>query len=193
MPLWKRFADCEAQQLSEKGLPPCATGPVAGQLVKLSLGRPLHQPTMLELRAVPDRGWQLPDGTHAPLDQKTKPYALKTVPAYHQLELSYYGLAMSLASLPVADVGYLLPYVPSFGHQNGLVTVDGVTLEVPLSLEEAERWLRFAREVLDLGAPPDYDWLADAADRVLGVTAFPRQWEDCAVCEFVYKAAKYVA
>ena len=190
MPLWKKLADCEAVHLTQDGLPPGPDGPIAGRLVRLNLGRPVHKPTMLELRAVPDRCLLRPAGDYAPLDQKTKPYPVKLVPAHHRLELSYYGLAMSLANLSVADVGYLLPYSPEYS--GGSVRLLGTTLACAIALAEAEQWLRLARAIMDLAEPPSYDFLAEAAKELLHLPSFPQQWEECEACTFVHQAARYV-
>lgn len=95
-----------------------------------------------------------PAGKYAPLDFKTRGYALKAdTHTHYRTQLNLYSLLFETNDLPVADFGYLVFFWPTeFSASKALFNIDVVKLAV--DPKEGKKTLQLVAKIISGPKPP---------------------------------------
>lgn len=97
---------------------------------------------------------ETPEGLYAPLDHKTRGYPPTSVNPAYRLQMDIYALLLEGNGLPPAGFGVLVYYVPIDSSPEEGIKLDVQAQVLDTSVERALDYVREAREVLDMAAPP---------------------------------------
>ncbi len=136
-------------------LPPLLAHHLRGRLVTARIGPCVHEETGLTLVDRLDECLEVNGGLFAPLDHKTRGSAPMGVCAADQLQLDIYTLLLAESGYSVAGYGVLVYYVPVDGELHEGFPFQVYVRKADTDAERARIWLRRARAVLDLPAPPE--------------------------------------
>lgn len=127
---------------------------IEGRLVGRRV-KPWREPTTgLRVVGYLDELLETPEGLYAPLDHKTRGYPATSANPAYQLQLDVYTLLLEGNGLASAGFGVLVYYVPTDTSPEEGIKLDVQARIVDTSVERALGYVRQAREVLDMAAPP---------------------------------------
>jgi len=136
-------------------LPPLLSQHLRGRLVTVRIGPCVDEDTGLTLVDRLDECLEVDGGLFAPLDHKTRGWAPNGVQAADRLQLDVYTLLLAENGYSVAGYGVLVYYVPVDGELHQGFPFRVYVRRIDTDTERARMWLRRARTVLDLAAPPE--------------------------------------
>jgi hypothetical protein len=136
-------------------LPPLLAQHLRGHLVTVRIGPCVDEDTGLTLVDRLDECLEVDGGLFAPIDHKMRGWAPNGVQDAERLQLDVYTLLLAENGYPEAGYGVLVYYVPVDGELHNGFPFQVHVRKVDTDPERARMWLRRARAVLDLAAPPE--------------------------------------
>ena len=165
------------EQYRRRGtLPPLVDGKLKGRLITEGLSLGYTDPTLqARLFGRLDDCLVLEDGSHAPLDHKTRasaPDGVRYTETYYLFQMNVYSLLLERNGYPISRTAYVVYYYPLEGALHDGFPF-GVTIHrVTTNPEAAYATFKAARQALERSLPPP----ADA----------------CAFCQWVSAASRMV-